>query len=143
MPRCLRRGTGGDRRDPRKWGKGETTPFAIALTPFKNCSALTKIVSGVSHFISVSFNREGRSHKTASINRNVDRPLQRFINCEGRSSKTVSISHKVFKREERARRPKADSNRQGPSAYQPNLLPLGQACSVNSLTKVLISKHGA
>ena len=41
--------------------------------------------------------------------------------CEGQGHKTVSTNHS-FWRESRA---EADSNR-GPSAYQPNALPLGQ-----------------
>ena len=47
-----------------------------------------------------------------------------FINCEGPSHKTVSPNHN-FRRKRRA---EADSNR-GPSAYQPNALPLGQTGS--------------
>ena len=47
-----------------------------------------------------------------------------FRNCEGQSHKTVSTNHN-FSRERTA---EADSN-QGPSAYQPNALPLGQTGS--------------
>ena len=47
-----------------------------------------------------------------------------FHNCEGQSHKTVSTDHNL-RREKRA---EADSNR-GPSAYQPNALPLGQTGS--------------
>ena len=52
-----------------------------------------------------------------------------FHNCEGQSHKTVSTDHN-FGRERRA---EADSN-QGPSAYQPNALPLGQTGSRHMLT---------
>ena len=45
-------------------------------------------------------------------------------NCEGQSHKTMSTDHN-FRRESRA---EADSNR-GPSAYQPNALPLDQTGS--------------
>ena len=44
-----------------------------------------------------------------------------FHNCEGQSHKTVSTDHDFW----RQRRAAADSNR-GPSADQPNALPLGQ-----------------
>ena len=44
-----------------------------------------------------------------------------FLNCEGQSRKTVSTDHSLW----RERGAQADSNR-GPSAYQPNALPLGQ-----------------
>ena len=44
--------------------------------------------------------------------------------CEGQSHKTVSKDHNFW----RERRAEADSNR-GPSAYQPNALPLGQTGS--------------
>ena len=47
------------------------------------------------------------------------RAILKFHNCEAQSHKTVSTDHN-FSRERRA-----DSNR-GPSAYQPNALPLGQ-----------------
>ena len=50
-------------------------------------------------------------------------------NCEGQSHKTVSTDHN-FWGETRA---KADSNR-GPSAYQPNALPLGQTDSLSDAT---------
>ena len=52
------------------------------------------------------------------------RDILMFHNCEGQSHKTVSTDHN-FRRERRA---EADSNR-GPSAYQPNALPLGQSGS--------------
>ena len=52
------------------------------------------------------------------------RAILMFHNCEGQSHKTVSTDHN-FRRERRA---EADSNR-GPSAYQPNALPLGQTGS--------------
>ena len=48
-----------------------------------------------------------------------------FHNCEGQSHKTVSTDHNNLWRERRA---EADSN-WGPSAYQPNALPLGQTHS--------------
>ena len=47
-----------------------------------------------------------------------------FHDCEGQSYKTVSTDHNFW----RERRAEADSNR-GPSAYQPNALPLGQTGS--------------
>ena len=47
-----------------------------------------------------------------------------FHNCEGQSHKTVSTDHNFW----RERRAEADSNR-GPSAYQPNILPLSQTGS--------------
>ena len=56
-----------------------------------------------------------------------------FNNCEGQSHKTVSIDHN-FRRERKA---EADSKR-GPSAYQPNALPLGHA---NRLTTTPASVH--
>ena len=52
------------------------------------------------------------------------RAILMFHNCEVQSHKTVSTDHN-FSREMRA---EADSNR-GPSAYQPNALPLGQTGS--------------
>ena len=52
------------------------------------------------------------------------RAILMFHNCEGQSHKTVSTDHN-FRRERRA---EADSNR-SPSAYQPNVLPLGQTGS--------------
>ena len=52
------------------------------------------------------------------------RAIFMFHNCEGQSHKTVSTDHN-FWRETWA---EADSNR-GPSAYQPNALPLGQTGS--------------
>ena len=52
------------------------------------------------------------------------RAILMFHNCEGQSHKTVSIDHNFL----RERRAEADSNR-GPSAYQPNALPLRQTGS--------------
>ena len=52
------------------------------------------------------------------------RDILMFHNCEGQSHKTVSTEHNL----RRERRTEADSNR-GPSAYQPNALPLGQTGS--------------
>ena len=49
------------------------------------------------------------------------RAILMFHNCEGQSHKTVSTDHHLWSE----RRAEADSNR-GPSAYQPNALPLGQ-----------------
>ena len=46
------------------------------------------------------------------------------VGSDGQSHKTVSINHNLF----RERRAEAVSNR-GPSAYQPNALPLGQTGS--------------
>ena len=48
-----------------------------------------------------------------------------FHNCEGQSHKTVSADHSFW----RERKAEADSHR-GPSAYQPNALPLGQTGSL-------------
>ena len=47
------------------------------------------------------------------------------VGSDGQSHKTVSTNHNLFWRERRA---EAVSNR-GPSAYQPNALPLGQTGS--------------
>ena len=52
------------------------------------------------------------------------RAILMFHDCEGQSHKTVSTDHNFW----RERRAEADSTR-GPSAYQPNALPLGQTCS--------------
>ena len=52
------------------------------------------------------------------------RAILMFHNCEGKSHKTVSTDHSCW----RERRAEAVSNR-GPSAYQPNTLPLGQTGS--------------
>ena len=52
------------------------------------------------------------------------RAILMFHNCEGQSHRTVSTDHSFW----RERRAEADSNR-GPSAYQPNALPLGQTGS--------------
>ena len=60
------------------------------------------------------------------------RAVLMFHNCEGESHKTVSADHNFL----RERRAEADSNR-GPSAYQPNALPLGQTGS-----QVLPEKRG-
>ena len=49
-----------------------------------------------------------------------------FYNCEGQSYKTVSTDHNLW----RERSAEADSSR-GPSAYQPNSLPLDQTGSQN------------
>ena len=51
------------------------------------------------------------------------RAILMFHNCEGQSHKTVSTDNFW-----RGRRAEADSN-QGPSAYQPDSLPLGQNSS--------------
>ena len=48
------------------------------------------------------------------------------VGSDGQSHKTVSTNHNLF--EEPERRAEAVSNR-GPSAYQPNALPLGQTGS--------------
>ena len=53
------------------------------------------------------------------------RVILMFRNCEGQSHKTVSSDHNFWTE----RRAEADSNR-GPSAYQPNALPLGQTGSL-------------
>ena len=52
------------------------------------------------------------------------RAILMFHNCKGQSFKTVSIDHNFW----RERRAEADLN-QGPSAYQPNALLLGQTGS--------------
>ena len=49
------------------------------------------------------------------------------VGSDGQSHKTVSTNHNLFE-EKGQRRAKAVSN-QGPSAYQPNALPLGQTGS--------------
>ena len=49
------------------------------------------------------------------------------VGSDGQSHKTVSTNHNLF---EEKRRAEAVSNR-GPSAYQPNALPLGQTGSQN------------
>ena len=58
------------------------------------------------------------------------RAILMFDNCEGQSHKTVSTDHNFWSE----RRAEADSNR-GPSAYQPNALPLGQTGSHKTLSK--------
>ena len=66
------------------------------------------------------------------------RAILMFHNCDGLSHKTVSTDHN-FRGERRA---EADSNR-GPSAYQPNALPLGQTGSLNSVQPcTYIEAHG-
>ena len=63
-----------------------------------------------------------RRIKTPALRRAAMRAiLMLHFNREGQSHKTASTDHN-FRRERRA---EADSNR-GPSAYQPNALPLGQ-----------------
>ena len=52
------------------------------------------------------------------------RAILLFHNCEGQSHKTVSTDHNFLSE----RRAEADLNR-GPSAYQPNALPLSQTGS--------------
>ena len=56
------------------------------------------------------------------------RAILMFHNCEGQRHKTVSTDHNFW----RERRAEADLN-QGPSAYHPNALPLGQIGSLSSL----------
>ena len=51
------------------------------------------------------------------------------VGSDGQSHKTVSTNHNLFSRERRA---EAVPNR-GPSAYQPNALPLGQTGSRRKL----------
>ena len=53
------------------------------------------------------------------------RAILMFHNCEGQSHRTMSADHNIW----RERRAEADSNR-GPSPYQPNALPPGQAYSL-------------
>ena len=53
------------------------------------------------------------------------RAILMFHNCEGQSHKTMPKDYNFW----RERRAEADSNR-GPSAYQPNALPLGQTGSL-------------
>ena len=55
------------------------------------------------------------------------RAILMFHNCEAQSHKTASTDHNLW----RERRAEADSNR-GPTAYQPNALPLGQTTSRNT-----------
>ena len=54
------------------------------------------------------------------------RAILMFHNCEGQSHKTASTDHNFW----RERSTEADSNR-GPSAYQPNALPLGRTGSLH------------
>ena len=61
---------------------------------------------------------------TPALRSEAMRAILIFHNCEGQSHKTVSTDHN-FRSERRA---EAVSNR-GPSAYQPNALPLGQTGS--------------
>ena len=61
----------------------------------------------------------------------VMRDILMFHSCEGQSHKTVSTDHNL----RRERRAKADLN-QGPSAYQPNSLPLGQTSSLKLCSSV-------
>ena len=51
------------------------------------------------------------------------------VGSDGQSHKTVSTNHNLFEEERRA---EAVSNR-GPSAYQPNALPLGQTGSLEQV----------
>ena len=57
-----------------------------------------------------------------------------FHYCEGQSRKTLSTDHN-FRRERRA---EADSNR-GPSAYQPDALPLGQSGSPEQAASLAVA----
>ena len=66
------------------------------------------------------------------------RAILMFHNCDGQSHKTVSTDHNFW----RERRAEADSNR-GPSAYQPNALPLGQTGSQSQLALISISELGS
>ena len=63
------------------------------------------------------------------------RAILMFHNCDGQSHKTVSTDHNIW----RERRAEADSNR-GPSAYQPNALPLGQTGTQSQLALISISE---
>ena len=63
------------------------------------------------------------------------RAMLMFHNCEGQSHKTLSTNHNFW----RERRTEADSNR-GPSAYQPNALPLGKTGLPRS-NILLVTKH--
>ena len=58
--------------------------------------------------------------------------------CEGQSHKTVSTNHNFW----RERRTEADSNR-GPSAYQPNALPLGHTGSQRTACSQFSSFNGS
>ena len=62
------------------------------------------------------------------------RAILMFHSCEGQSHKTVSTDHNFW----RKRRAEAVSNR-GPSAYQPNALPLGQSGSRLLLLLMMIA----
>ena len=64
------------------------------------------------------------------------RAILMFHNCEGQIHKTVSTDHNSGSE----RRAEADSNR-GPSAYQPNALPLGQTGSHRPKTLLLRDIH--
>ena len=64
------------------------------------------------------------SRMTSALRWEAMRAILMFHNCEGQSHQTVSTDYKSW----RERRAEADSNR-GPSAYQPNALPLGQTGS--------------
>ena len=66
------------------------------------------------------------------------RTILMFHNCEGQSHKAVSTNHNLS---EEKRRAEADSNR-GPSAYQPNALPLGQTGSRGSCSALIRADGG-
>ena len=66
------------------------------------------------------------------------RGILMFQYCDGQSHKTVSTDHNIFWRERRA---EADT-KQGPSAYQPNALPLGQTGSLKMSKNDLERKSG-
>ena len=61
-------------------------------------------------------------------------PFSCFINCKGQSHKTASTDHNFW----RERRAGMDSN-QGPSAYQPNALLLGQTGSLAGSPRYLLN----
>ena len=56
-----------------------------------------------------------------------------FHNCEGQSHKAMSTDHNFLRK-----RVEADLNR-GPTAYQPNALPLGQTGSLTRISPVTIA----
>ena len=62
---------------------------------------------------------------TPALRCTATRAILMFYNCEGQSHKTMSTDYNFW----RERRAEVDSNR-GPSAFQPNALPLGQTGSL-------------
>ena len=71
---------------------------------------------------------------TSALRWSTIRAILMFHNCEGQSHKTVSTDHTFWSE----RRAETDSNR-GPSAYQPNALPLGQTGSSFPITALFVT----